>query len=232
VAIGVNAFTIVDPAGDKAKRQSSSACASPPGTGLLPADCCWLAANLWLPSSLLSLPVEATMTLLETIKETQETLRAHPDQAVTVFSAGSRQVEGLRSETKIRQFCLTIDEPPALGGSDAGPNPVELVLAALASCQEITYRAYATALGVPLDSVSVKLEGSLDLRGFFAIKDDVRSGFSGIRGTVTLISPADPEVLAKLKQIVDAHCPVLDMLRNPVPVDLELASDSVAVAAE
>ena len=172
------------------------------------------------------------MTLLETIKETQETLRAHPDQAVTVFSAGSRQVEGLRSETKIRQFCLTIDEPPALGGSDAGPNPVELVLAALASCQEITYRAYATALGVPLDSVSVKLEGSLDLRGFFAIKDDVRSGFSGIRGTVTLMSPADPEVLSKLKQIVDAHCPVLDMLRNPVPVDLELASDSVAVAAE
>jgi putative redox protein len=165
------------------------------------------------------------MALLETIKETQENLRTHPDQAVTVFSADSRQVEGLRSETKIRQFCLTIDEPPTLGGTDTGPNPVELVLAALASCQEITYRAYATALGVPLDSVSVKLEGSL-------VKDDVRSGFAGIQGIVTLKSSADPEKLAKLKQIVDAHCPVLDMLRNPVPVALELANDSVAVAAE
>jgi hypothetical protein len=30
------------------------------------------------------------------------------------------------------------------------------VLAALATCQEITYRAYATALGIPLDGVSVK----------------------------------------------------------------------------
>jgi putative redox protein len=172
------------------------------------------------------------MTLLETIKETQENLRAHPDQAVTVFSAASRQVEGLRSETTMRQFCLTIDEPPALGGSDAGPNPVELVLAALASCQEITYRAYATALGIPLDSVSVKLDGNLDLRGFFAVKDDVRAGFGGIRGTVTLGSSAPPEELTKLKAVVDAHCPVLDMLRTPVPVELQLANNSVAAAAE
>jgi uncharacterized OsmC-like protein len=105
-------------------------------------------------------------------------------------------------------------------------------LAALASCQEITYRAYATALGIPLDSVSVKLDGNLDLRGFFAVKDDVRSGFGGIRGTVTLRSSAPPEELTKLKAVVDAHCPVLDMLRTPVPVDLQLANNSVAAAAE
>jgi uncharacterized OsmC-like protein len=53
---------------------------------------------------------------------------------------------------------------------------VELVLAALATCQEITYRAYATALSIPLKSVSVRLEGLLDLRGFFAVKADVRAG--------------------------------------------------------
>lgn len=81
---------------------------------------------------------------------------------------------------------MTVDEPPTLGGSDAGPNPVELVLAALATCQEITYRAYATALGVPLESVSVKLDGVLDLRGFFAVDERVRPGFTGVQGTVTL----------------------------------------------
>ena len=96
------------------------------------------------------------------------------------------------------QFALTIDEPPTLGGTDAGPNPVELVLAALASCQEITYRAYATALGIPLESVSVKLEGALDLRGFFAVKDGVRAGFNDVRGTVNLKSSASAADLAKL----------------------------------
>ena len=100
------------------------------------------------------------MALRDVILATQADLRANADHAIATFSADSRQVEGLRSETKIRQFSLTVDEPPTLGGTDAGPNPVELVLAALATCQEITYRAYATALGIPLESVSVKLEGA------------------------------------------------------------------------
>src|SRR6185295_10054043 len=119
---------------------------------------------------------ERKMALRDVILATQADLRANADHAIATFSADSRQVEGLRSETKIRQFSLTVDEPATLGGTDTGPNPVELVLAALATCQEITYRAYATALGIPLESVSVKLEGALDLRGFFAVKDDVRAG--------------------------------------------------------
>jgi uncharacterized OsmC-like protein len=171
------------------------------------------------------------MALKEIIAETQANLRADAANANAVFSVDSRQVENLRSEAKIRQFSLTVDEPPTLGGSDAGPNPVELILAGLATCQEITYRAYATALGVPLESVSVKLDGVLDLRGFFAIDERVRSGFTGVRGTVTLKSSASKEELAKLKEIVDAHCPVLDILRAPVPVELELAAIPVAVAA-
>src|ERR1700734_1108719 len=129
---------------------------------------------------------ETGMALKEIIVETQANLRADAANARAVFSVDSQQVENLRSEAKIRQFSLTVDEPPTLGGSDAGPNPVELVLAALATCQEITYRVHATALGIPLDGVSVKLEASLDLRGFYAIKDGVRAGFTNVRGVVNL----------------------------------------------
>src|SRR5271167_2066112 len=136
------------------------------------------------------------MALKEIIMQTQAHLRADAANAKAVFSVDSRQVENLRSEAKIRQFLLTVDEPPSLGGTDAGPNPVELVLAALGTCQEITYRAYATALGIPLESVSVKLEGSLDLRGFFAVKDGVRAGFSEIHGVVNLKSNATAADLA------------------------------------
>jgi putative redox protein len=171
------------------------------------------------------------MALRDIIVATQADLRANAQNGQAAFSVDSRQVEGLRSETKIRQFSLTIDEPPTLGGSDAGPNPVELVLAALATCQEITYRAYATALGIPLESVSVKLDGALDLRGFFAVSDDVRPGFTGVEGTVTLKSPASREQLVKLKEVVDAHCPVLDVLRAPVPVELRLTTERTAAAA-
>jgi putative redox protein len=48
---------------------------------------------------------------------------------------------------------------------------------------------------------------------------------------VTLKSLASKEELAKLKEVVDAHCRVLDILRAPVPVEIELAAVPVAVAA-
>jgi putative redox protein len=59
----------------------------------------------------------------------------------------------------------------------------------------------------------------------------VRPGFTAVRGIVTLKSSASKEELAKLKAIVDAHCPVLDILRAPVPVEIELAAISGVVAA-
>jgi len=59
----------------------------------------------------------------------------------------------------------------------------------------------------------------------------VRSGFSEIRGTVHLKSSASAAELAKLKDVVDAHCPVLDILRAPVPVEIKLETERAAQAA-
>jgi putative redox protein len=160
--------------------------------------------------------------LKEIFAATQSNLRQRPVDAAATFGAATRQLGGLRSEASIRDFRLTLDEPHALGGDDAGPNPVELVLAALGACQEITYRLYAEALGIPLNHVSVKLEGRLDLRGFFAVEDGVRPGFRDIRASVEIDSPASEEEIQRLKATVDRHCPVLDILRNVTPIRLDL----------
>lgn len=76
-------------------------------------------------------------------------------------------------------------------------------------------------MGIQINSVSVEVSGHIDLRGFFAVSEDVRPGFQKIEGTVTIDSPADMETLQTLKGVVDAHCPVLDMLQA-VPVTIEL----------
>jgi uncharacterized OsmC-like protein len=157
------------------------------------------------------------------IEETQSAFRTDPAKALVTFSSRSQLQDGLHSEATLREHKVTVDEPPALGGTDKGPNPVELILAALGTCQEITYRAYATALGIPLDGVRVELEGDLDLRGFFAVDDSVRPGYGAIRGTVHLVSSASREALEQLRQAVNAHCPVLDIVANPVPVRLDIA---------
>jgi putative redox protein len=165
------------------------------------------------------------------IVETQSAFRADPEKARATFASRSQLREGFHSEAALREHRVTVDEPPSLGGTDKGPNPVELVLAALGTCQEITYRAYAAALGIPLDGVRVELEGDIDLRGFFAVDDAVRPGYQGVRGTVHLTSSAKPEVLEQLRQAVNAHCPVLDIIANPVPVTLDIAIERTASRA-
>ncbi|HEX3301525.1 MAG TPA: OsmC family protein, partial [Thermomicrobiales bacterium] len=66
-------------------------------------------------------------------------------------------------------------------------------------------------------AVRVKAEGRVDLRGFFGVSD-VPAGFQDVAFTVEVDSPASPEVIAELVAEVNARCPVLDILRSPVPV--------------
>jgi putative redox protein len=155
-------------------------------------------------------------------EQMQSTLGENAHAGHVRFTSESRQVQGLLSRAKLRNFELTVDEPPALAGTDQGPNPVELLLAALGTCQEITYRFYAEKMGIPLNSVSVVVKGSLDLRGFFDVDDNVRPGYKRIESEVKLDSPAPPEEIAKLVEAVERHCPVLDILTNGTPVALKI----------
>lgn len=138
------------------------------------------------------------------------------------YEATSRLGDGLASRISVRQFHFAADAPVALGGNDGAPDPLEYVLAALAACQEAGYRYFAEALDVPLDAVSVHVEGDVDLRGRFAVDPAVRPGFGDIVATVRLTSPASETDLRRLKAAVDRHCPMVDALRNPIPLHLDL----------
>ena len=160
-------------------------------------------------------------TVKDAIGRAAETFRSDPPRARATFRSDSTLQDGFRSEVKLRDHRLTVDEPRGIGGSDAGPTPIELVLAALGTCQEITYRAFATALGIPLEGVSVTVEGDIDFRGFFAIDPSVRPGFQALRVKVALDSPAPQAEIDRLIAVVNGHCPVLDMLSTPVPATFE-----------
>lgn len=141
-----------------------------------------------------------------------------PGKAAALFRATGAGTDGVRTEIQIGRHSVTIDEPPALGGQDAAINPVESALAALLSCQVVTYRFWAAKLGIPLDDVSVQTEGVLDVRGFFGLDDTVRPGFGEVRLAVELRGPASAADYTRLKETVDTHCPVLDLFSNATPV--------------
>jgi uncharacterized OsmC-like protein len=158
-----------------------------------------------------------TDELATAISAVRENLRQPDATTHATFAAETSLVEGYHVAARVRDFEFASDEPVSIGGTDAGPTPVELVLTGLAACQEIVYATYARVLGVPLDSVSVRAEGLLDLRGFYGVAD-VSAGFEQVTYTVDIASPAPAGDISRLIAAVDAHCPVLDIIRTPIPV--------------
>jgi putative redox protein len=147
-------------------------------------------------------------------------IQENPSSSKVFFKASTQWEEDVRCSAQVRDFPpMIVDEPPVLGGQDAGQNPVELVLVALGTCQEIMYSAYASVMDISLDTVKVNVKGNLDLKGMFGLDKSVPAGFTDITFETTIESNADDESLLKLVEAAESNCPVLDMLSRRVPVD-------------
>lgn len=146
-----------------------------------------------------------------------------PDNADTVWRATVEWKGGFRSEARIREFDpIPSDEPPALGGDNTAPNPVEQVLAALGNCLAVGYAANASAAGIELADLEIELEGNVDLHTFLGLGEG-NAGYGGLTVRVAVSSDASPEQIEALHQKVVATSPVGHTLQRPVPVSIELA---------
>jgi putative redox protein len=157
--------------------------------------------------------------LKELYQKIIKAIETQPGRARASFMAKTELGEGIRCTAKVREFTpLIVDEPPPMGGTDEGMNPVELILAALGTCQEIMYRIYAALMDIPLKKVTVNVQGDLDVRGLFGVGNSIPAGYSNIAFETIVESEADEESLKKLVAVVEARCPVLDTLSRPVEI--------------
>ena len=163
------------------------------------------------------------MSLSSLIADTRKAVADDSANAQALFTAEGTLVGVTEVDIRTGAHSFKVDEPPALGGADVAANPVQYALASLGSCQAITYQFWAEQLGIGFDTLSVRVEGDLDVRGFFGFDDGVRPGFSAVRVEVTVTGPESPERYQDLAAAVDRHCPVLDLFANPVPVTRTLA---------
>lgn len=171
--------------------------------------------------------------LVETINLIKET----PDLANFEFRANSRWESGGRAVTTIDSFfgagtehqhkqthTLVGDEPEILLGNDTGPNAVETILAALASCLAVGYAYNAAAQGIEIRDLSFEVTGNLDLHAFLGLRDDVRPGYESVNVRWSVESPASREQLIDLCNYVQRTSPVVDIITNRVPVSVELVN--------
>lgn len=172
------------------------------------------------------------------LMDTVEAIQNDPELANFEFRASSRWLGGGHARTTVQGFrgagreddsreepmILEGDEPPVLLGENHAPNAVEAVLHALGSCLCVGFAYNAAAQGIEVRSLELDLEGELDLHGFLGLSDDVRPGYQKVQVSYHVDCDAPPERVDELCAYVQRTSPVVDLLRNPVPVTVTRVS--------
>jgi uncharacterized OsmC-like protein/alpha/beta superfamily hydrolase len=143
------------------------------------------------------------------------------DSAETPVIVTESGTGSLQQLVTVGRHHIVADEPVPAGG-DSGPNPYDLLLAALGACTSMTLRMYANHKGLPLEKVTVSLR-----HGRIHAKDceecDTTAGFvDRIDRTIQIDGPLTQEQRDRLLEIAD-KCPVHRTLTSGTIVRTELA---------
>ncbi|MEP0546154.1 MAG: OsmC family protein [Rhodothermales bacterium] len=140
------------------------------------------------------------------------------DHRVTVHTPAA----GFRTGVAIRQHTLVADEPIAVGGTDEGPTPYDLLGAALGTCTAMTLRMYADRKEWPLEGITVHVEHDRLHAQDCAACETKEGKIDRLRRTITLDGALDDAQRTRLLAIAD-RCPVHRTLESEIVIATELA---------
>ena len=132
---------------------------------------------------------------------------------------------GFAQEVVVGAHRLASDEPLAVGGTDTGPTPYDLLLAALGTCASMTAGVYARRKGWPLDAVTVRLTHSRVHADDCVNCETEEVGLERIDVVIELTGPLTEQQKARLLEIA-GRCPVKRTLESRVEIRSRLAAAS------
>ena len=129
----------------------------------------------------------------------------------------------IRYAQKIRvgPHAVRADESAEHGGTDAGPSPEELLLAALGACAGITVQMYAERKQWPVAAVHVHLS--------YAASGETPAAVNGIEVSISLDGDLSEAQRRRLVEIA-GRCPVHRLLTSPIPIRTSLAGLPTSVS--
>ena len=113
------------------------------------------------------------------------------------------------------------DEPASVGGTDSGPTPYDLLLAALGSCTSMTVAMYARRKQWPLERVTVHLRHSRVHAKDCAACETQDAKLTVIERDIQLDGPLGEEQRARLLAIAN-RCPVHLTLTSKIDIRTRL----------
>lgn len=148
----------------------------------------------------------------------KEAYREHPEQAVVTLHAEGNLGEGVSCSVAAGNALIEAGLHPATGGTGLQACSGDMLLQALVACAGVTLSAVATALDIPISKAVIRAEGDLDFRGTLGVSREAPVGFRDIRLLFQIDSNADTEQLAKLIELTERYCVVLQTLRSALDI--------------
>lgn len=124
---------------------------------------------------------------------------------------------GFAQDVEVRSHRFNADEPTSVGGTDKGPTPYDLLLAALGSCASMTIALYARRKGWPLTEVTVQLRHSRIHAEDCAECETKEGRLDRIEWSFQLNGDLNGEQRARLLEIAQ-RCPVHRTLLSEISI--------------
>ena len=137
----------------------------------------------------------------------RQPLRAH------IKVEGSTGIRHVR--TDIGNFQVIHDYPRYLCGHNLGPVPEEDILGRMITCLTHIYEIEASKRRIKLDSLELKVEGTLTSR---LGNIDNPPIYKDIAYSVYISSPETKETIEELQKAVESICPIYNMIKDSQPI--------------
>ena len=149
--------------------------------------------------------------------ETHQDLRSTPRKSGVGDVVVRGSAAGFVQEIIAGRHRMIGDEPASAGGTDAGPSPYDLLLAALGSCTSMTVGMYARRKGWPLEDVTVTLRHS-KIHASDCAECETREGLlDRIERDIHFAGKLTPEQRSRLLEIAN-KCPVHRTLTSEINI--------------
>jgi uncharacterized OsmC-like protein len=173
------------------------------------------------------------------VRARQAPIRQHylddPDGAVVVLRVHGAEgdltdpLHVVVSAESVPNAPLRSGAHPAVGGDGDVLCSGDLLLAALAACQETTVRMVAANMGIDLEKLEISVEADWDPRGTLAMGKEYPVGITAIRAHTHVVVRGDEreERATRLLRSAERYCVILQTLQAGVPIESTFTLESL-----
>lgn len=146
---------------------------------------------------------------------------------ISTIKVTAKMGSGFRTEIGC-SHPFVIDQPKASGGTDEGPNPLEVFLASLPGCLCALARIIAMQRGIKLRGVDVQIEGDIDKGFLMGQTKEGKAGFTEIRTCMKIDADMTEEEKKSYLKEIELRCPISDNMANKSILEVEICDQKAA----